>query len=143
LEPYYQRLATGPVGVVGHLHNGRRCNRESRNLGPIARSATYGDSVCQIWRQVTVVIKSSAHFLTVMAACEHHLLPPSTTLRFLRPLSPPILHQVTRSRARSDRLIWGNDIGIFNTSILPRIVSRNFAEDLYLISSGPLRQPLR
>jgi hypothetical protein len=58
----------------------------------------------------------------VMAACEHHVLSPSTTSSFLLPISPPILHWFTRSRARSDRLILGDDIGPSNTSMLFRLV---------------------
>jgi hypothetical protein len=70
---------------------------------------------------------------TSFLTSEHHLA--------LSP--PPIPHRFIRSRARADGLILGNDMGLSNTSILSRIISRNLAEDLYLISSGPLRQPLR
>jgi hypothetical protein len=62
-KSYYQRLPTGPVQVVGHLHNSSRCNRESRNLGPVVQYTTYGECVHQIWRQVTAAIKGRAKFL--------------------------------------------------------------------------------
>jgi hypothetical protein len=71
-----------------------------------------------------------------------NIVSPKTASHFLLPISPPILHRFTWYGAHSYCLILGNDIGPSYTLTPFRFAPWNLVEDLYLISKGPLRQPL-